>query len=349
MVASILALLAPSLIYLEQIVERTPASAGKSLGMDLAFLGKIEKGRLMFSSLEGDAKSFGLSEGDEIPMEGAFCERMLDGRIDNTVPVAEDDGQVVNLDVTQATGIGSYVGVPLRFSDDRLYGTACCMSHSPDPSLRERDVQFMRVLDRLIAEQLEREELEERNRRLENKTAGQGALLTGLEARDGYTGEHSRAVVGVAVARRLGLVEEVEEVEQAALLHDIGKMRIPDSILRKPGPLDEEERELMLEHPGIGERIVGSVEGLSHLAPVIRAEHERWDDKGYPDGLSGEEIPLASRIAFSCDAFHAMTSDRPYQKAMGVPAALAELESNAGTQFCPRAVRALLEVVVGAP
>jgi HD-GYP domain-containing protein (c-di-GMP phosphodiesterase class II) len=143
--------------------------------------------------------------------------------------------------------------------------------------------------------------------------------------------------------------EEVEEVEQAALLHDIGKMGIPDSILRKPGPLDEEERELMREHPGIGERIVGSVEGLSHLAPVIRAEHERRGGKGYPDGLSGEEIPLASRIAFSCDAFHAMTSDRPYRKAMGVPAALAELESNAGTQSCPRVVRALLEVVVGAP
>lgn len=88
MVASILALLVPSLIYLEQIVERTPASARESLGMDLAFLGKIEKGRLMFSSLEGDAESLGLSEGDEIPMEGAFCERMLDGRIDNTVPDA---------------------------------------------------------------------------------------------------------------------------------------------------------------------------------------------------------------------------------------------------------------------
>jgi HD-GYP domain-containing protein (c-di-GMP phosphodiesterase class II) len=82
---------------------------------------------------------------------------------------------------------------------------------------------------------------------------------------------------------------------------------------------------------------------------VIRAEHERRGGKGYPDGLSGEEIPLASRIAFSCDAFHAMTSDRPYRKAMGVPAALAELESNAGTQSCPRVVRALLEVVVGAP
>jgi GAF domain-containing protein len=198
MVASILALLVPSSIYLKQIVERTLASARESLGMDLAFLGKIEKGRLMFSSLEGDAESFGLSEGDEIPMEGTFCERMLDGRIDNIVPDAEDDGQVVNLDVTQATGIGSYVGVPLRFSDDRLYGTVCCMSHSPDPSLRERDVQFMRVLARLISEQLEREEPEERNRRLEiNRGPGRAARRPRGEGR-----LHRRALEGRGRAGR---------------------------------------------------------------------------------------------------------------------------------------------------
>jgi HD-GYP domain-containing protein (c-di-GMP phosphodiesterase class II) len=101
----------------------------------------------------------------------------------------------------------------------------------------------------------------------------------------------------------------------------------------------------MREHPKIGENIVSSVEGLAYLAPVVRAEHERWDGRGYPDGLSEERIPLLSRIVFACDAFHAMTSDRPYRRAIGIRAALAELESNAGTQFCPRTVPALLEVI----
>ncbi len=150
----------------------------------------------------------------------------------------------------------------------------------------------------------------------------------------------------MAVAHRMGLSEEeVADIEQAALLHDVGKIGVPDSILHKPGPLGESEKELMHEHPIIGERIVASIEGLAHLAPVIRAEHERWDGKGYPDGLSGEHIPLASRVVFTCDSFHAMTSDRPYRDAMGVRAALEELERSSGKQFDPSTVRALLDVV----
>ncbi len=126
-------------------------------------------------------------------------------------------------------------------------------------------------------------------------------------------------------------------IRQAALLHDIGKIGVLDSILNKSGSL-EEEWEIMREHPKIGERIVSSLESLAHLAPIIRSEHERWDGKGYPDGLSGEEIPLASRIIFACDSFHAMISDRPYREALGVREALEELGRNSGTQFDPAAV-----------
>ncbi|HVM69078.1 MAG TPA: HD domain-containing phosphohydrolase, partial [Gaiellaceae bacterium] len=102
--------------------------------------------------------------------------------------------------------------------------------------------------------------------------------------------------------------------------------------------------EAMREHPAIGSEIVSTVPGLEHLAPAILAEHERWDGGGYPRGLRGEEIPVASRIAFVCDAFHAMTSDRPYRRAMPVGDALAEIEREAGGQFCPRAAAALLAV-----
>ena len=137
--------------------------------------------------------------------------------------------------ITDEAAIGSYIGVPVRLSNGRLYGMMCCLSHSPDLSLRERDEKFMNVLARLIADQLEREELKIR-------ATAVGALLTVLESRDGYTGEHSQVVVELStrVARRMGLSEEdVEKVEQAALLHDIGKLGVPDKILRKREPLDE--------------------------------------------------------------------------------------------------------------
>jgi HD-GYP domain-containing protein (c-di-GMP phosphodiesterase class II) len=316
--------------------------------MDVAFVSEVSEGQIAFRSLEGDAHSFRFREGVGSPLVTAFCRRVIEGRVPHVVPDVGEDAEVRDLEMTRVSNIGSYVGVPLQFSDGRLFGTVCCMSHSPHPELRERDAGFMGVIARLIAEHIEREELEAKNRELEIKATGVGALLAALEARDGYTGNHSQAVVrlSVAVAHRMGLSEkDVTEIEQAALLHDVGKIGMSDSVLYKPGPLGGGERELMQEHPIIGERIVAAIEGLTHLAPVIRAEHERWDGKGYPDGLSGEQIPLASRVVFACDSFHAMTSDRPYRKAMGVRTALEELQRNSRTQFDPGVVETLLDVV----
>ena len=146
------------------------------------------------------------------------------------------------------------------------------------------------------------------------------------------------------LARRMGLSEgEAAEAARVALLRDVGKtVVVDDRILGKPGPLDDAEWELLRKSPVVGERIVASAQGLAHLAPAVRAVHERWDGAGYPDGLSGEGIPVASRIALVCGAFEAMTSDRSYRGALDADAALRELERNAGSQFCPRAVEALL-------
>ena len=175
-------------------------------------------------------------------------------------------------------------------------------------------------------------------------------LATTLLERDRYTGDHSEAVVQltVRVAEALALnPDEVQRVESAALLHDIGKVGIPDSILHKNGPLDDDEWVLMKEHPVIGERILRAIPGLGGVARIVRHEHERWDGGGYPDGIAGDAIPIGSRIILACDAYHAMTSDRPYRKAMSHGDALRELRTSAGTQFDPQVVEALLGCLYG--
>jgi diguanylate cyclase (GGDEF)-like protein/putative nucleotidyltransferase with HDIG domain len=171
------------------------------------------------------------------------------------------------------------------------------------------------------------------------------ALATALVERDRYTGEHSAFVVEMAktVAAALGLDEvEIERIGHAALLHDIGKVGMPDRVLHKPGPLAEEEWDVMREHPVIGERILRSIPGMGSVARIVRHEHERFDGAGYPDRLTGEDIPLGSRIILACDAYHAMTSDRPYRAAMAHDHAVAELVRCAGSQFDPRIVSALV-------
>lgn len=173
-----------------------------------------------------------------------------------------------------------------------------------------------------------------------------------LEEDDEYTGRHTEDVVGlsVAVAEHMELDEDVRQAaELGALLHDIGKIAIPDEIINKPGPLDADEWVIMKTHTIEGQRMLDQVGGLlGDVGIVVRASHERFDGGGYPDGLAGEAIPLAARIVSACDAYNAMTTDRSYRKALPVEVASRELRSNAGTQFDPRVVDALL-AVVGAP
>jgi diguanylate cyclase (GGDEF)-like protein len=183
---------------------------------------------------------------------------------------------------------------------------------------------------------------------------GQGsviaALASALEERDRYTGEHSESVVDLTarVGEALAIgADEIEQVRTAALLHDIGKVGVPDEILHKPGKLDEREWGIMRQHPVIGERILRAIPGFGAVARMVRHEHERWDGGGYPDGLAGNAIPVGSRIILACDAYHAMTSDRPYRKAMPHADAMSELSGNAGTQFDPDVVQALVGYLFG--
>jgi HD-GYP domain-containing protein (c-di-GMP phosphodiesterase class II) len=184
---------------------------------------------------------------------------------------------------------------------------------------------------------------------LELRDAYRGtAFLLGdvVEADDGYTGEHSRDVVALtlAVADQLGLSErDRRDAEFAALLHDVGKIRIPNDIINKPGKLTPEEWELMKQHTIEGERLLHRVGGLlGEIGKIVRSCHERHDGTGYPDGLAGEEIPLVARVVACCDAFNAMTTDRSYRKALPQHEAIAELQRSAGTQFDPVVVEALI-------
>jgi two-component system cell cycle response regulator len=148
------------------------------------------------------------------------------------------------------------------------------------------------------------------------------------------------------VARRLDLAEDqIDPICQAAELHDVGKVGIPDAILSKPGGLDPEERAFMRRHTIIGERIVAGAPALAQVGRLVRSSHERWDGAGYPDELRGDEIPMGSRIIAVCDAFDAMLSERPYMPGRSTSGALAELRRCSGTQFDPAVVDAFCAVM----
>ena len=180
------------------------------------------------------------------------------------------------------------------------------------------------------------------------------ALVLGdvVEADDGYTGEHCKGVVQLALAlgEKLGLdAEQRRNLEFGALLHDVGKIAIPNAIINKPGKLDSREWKIIKTHTVEGQKMLDRVGGFMHnVGLIVRSHHERWDGRGYPDGLAGEAIPLEARIITCCDSWNAMRTHRSYRKALSHEVALAELEANAGDQFDPRIVAAFLQIIEAA-
>lgn len=177
------------------------------------------------------------------------------------------------------------------------------------------------------------------------QTAVVNALAGTMLTRDRYTGQHSDAVVELSrrVASQLGMSSrDIETVAAAAQLHDIGKVGVPDRVLDKPGALNDDEWGIVREYPLVGERILRAIPGMSNVAQIVRHEHEHWNGAGYPDNLRGDQIPLGSRIVLACDAYTAITTDRPYRSAREHGAAVAELSRCAGTQFDPKVTEALI-------
>jgi HD-GYP domain-containing protein (c-di-GMP phosphodiesterase class II) len=172
------------------------------------------------------------------------------------------------------------------------------------------------------------------------------ALMSTVEAKDAYTASHEQQVAELAarVAVRLGCSSSrARDVRYAALLHDVGKIAVPSEILLKPGPLTDAEGVTMQSHALVGGELVARIDAFAHLAPAVRASHERWDGGGYPDGLVGEDIPLAARIIAACDTYEAITTDRPYRRARTPAQARKELRRVAASQLDAAVVEALLE------
>jgi HD-GYP domain-containing protein (c-di-GMP phosphodiesterase class II) len=188
-----------------------------------------------------------------------------------------------------------------------------------------------------LAEQLDRQHV-----------ATVAALAAALEAKDAYTGNHAQVIAefAVAVGEELGAgARELRAIQMGALLHDVGKIGIPETILNKPGPLTDDEFTVMKRHTVIGADIIAGIPGMQEVVELVRWSHERWDGRGYPDGLIGLQVPRGSYVIAVCDAYHAMTEDRVYRRAMSSELALRELRRCSGSQFMPAAVEALERVV----
>jgi diguanylate cyclase (GGDEF)-like protein len=216
------------------------------------------------------------------------------------------------------------------FSIDCAYGWATLPDEARDPEAA------LRLVD-------QRMYLQKQGGRASARAQSKDVLLQALVERSPDLGPHLSDVahLAAATARGLGIGgAELERIRIAGELHDIGKVAIPDAILDKPGNLDESEWEYVKRHSAVGERIVAAAPALAEVAILIRSIHERFDGSGYPDGLAGEAIPLGARVVAVCDAFDAMTSNRPYRRTMDEASAIAELQRHAGTQFDPQVVRA---------
>ena len=234
--------------------------------------------------------------------------------------------------------------VPLM-SGERIFG-ALMVGHIEADQYDERDLRIVELVASQAANAIYR--FLEEQREHEQHLAAIEALSAAVDARDPFTHTHSRRVADLAyiVAHELNLSErEAREIELAGLLHDIGKIGIPDRILTKPGRLDTEERLIMMSHADMGARIVGRSSALDHLTPIVRHHHEWYDGRGYPDGLRGDEIPLGASILAVVDALETMTSHRVYRRALPLEEARREIERGRGSQFHPEIVDVVLRLL----
>jgi putative nucleotidyltransferase with HDIG domain len=269
---------------------------------------------------------------------------VLDSRMPSSISASDSAADPAELFVLREMEMQAVLLVPLVVAG-RTWGLIEVYDSRPRafPALERHVAELAAAQIGGLLAAFEHEELAQR---LYRETLA--SLSNALEAKDAITSEHTEEVVRLAVAVAVELeleLEAVRNVELGAVLHDIGKVRVPEAILNKPGPLTEEEWEVMRTHPDVGERILRPIKSLQTILPIVRHHHERWDGTGYPDRLIGRAIPLGARIVAVCDAYRAMTEDRPYRKALPEAAARLELMDGIGSQFDRDCVDALLRAL----
>lgn len=241
--------------------------------------------------------------------------------------------------------MSSCICMPLTIRG-KIIGLICIMRVSDEYPFTAADVEFISVLSGQAAAAIENARLYEK---LEESYLSTIVTLSGVvEAKDLYTDKHMKDIAeySVEIAKKLRLSEhDIENIRKAALLHDLGKVSVPDSILMKAGKLSEEEMEIIRKHPAAGAKMIESVEPLKQAQEIIKYHQECFDGSGYPDGLKGEDIPLGARIVAVADAFGAMTTDRPYRNALSTEEAVSELKRFAGKQFDLHIVEIFISVL----
>ncbi|UCF81335.1 MAG: GAF domain-containing protein [Acidobacteriota bacterium] len=333
-----------STLALDEVLDRAMSAAERFLRAESSSIWQIDeaKGELYFRLVH--LKTAPADEVKQIRLkigEGIVGWVALHGEPAIVNDVQKDPRWSAAVDAKADFETRSILSAPLRVRD-RLVGVIQMVNKIGADAFSEDDLRDLTVLADLVAIALENARLYEEQRETFVGTAT--ALALAIESRDKYTGGHTKRVLDFAYAagRRLGLEgEELENLKLSAILHDIGKIGIPDNVLNKPGSLTEEEFKVMKRHPKIGGTIMSKIPFLENILDGMRYHHETLDGKGYPYGLRGEDIPLQARIVAVADAFDAMTSNRPYHDGRPVAEAVAELRRCSGTQFDADAVEAL--------
>jgi diguanylate cyclase (GGDEF)-like protein len=262
--------------------------------------------------------------------------------LEGAEPFVLEPSDMAAIEDAETDGLSRYVVAPLKLENNRVGALVATIG------ARMLDDRQMRLLAGLAHQAKLAIESAEHYMSLERTFVSTvAALANALEAKDDYTASHARWITDMSmlVGRELNLDRDaLKRLELGALFHDIGKIGIPSEILQKPGPLTDEEFEIVKEHPELGEKILAPIERLEDVRPIVRACHERWDGLGYPDGKSGTDIPVEARVVLVCDAFHAMVTDRPYRGALPHEEAVSRLREASGTQFDPTAVNAFVRL-----
>src|SRR6478736_10088561 len=282
--------------------------------------------------------SFGFTREDDPAGRRRFPSELAHEWLERADPFVLEPTDIEAVPVAAEMGVARVVVAPLKLEGNRVAALTATIGDRP---LDDRQLALLAGLAHQAKLAIESAEHYESLERTFVSTVA--ALANALEANDEYTSSHARWITDMSllVGKELSLDRDaMKRLEFGALFHDIGKIGIPSEILQKPGPLTDEEFEIVKEHPELGEKILEPIERLANVRPIVRACHERWNGLGYPDGKAGSDIPVEARIVLVCDAFHAMTTDRPYRSRMSSLDAVVELRRAAGSQFDPEVVAA---------